>query len=127
MPIWTGSAPHSAFPASNRGSSRRKPRQSSPGRSRAEPRKRSAVRLRCSRSAGGAQEAFICVFAPGWLDHHIFDEYYGDDEKFVFALADAMREEYRAVVEGGFILQIDDPGVARSEERRVGKECRSRW
>jgi 5-methyltetrahydropteroyltriglutamate--homocysteine methyltransferase len=47
-------------------------------------------------------------------DHHIFDEYYGDDEKFVFALADAMREEYRAVVEGGFILQIDDPGVATS-------------
>jgi 5-methyltetrahydropteroyltriglutamate--homocysteine methyltransferase len=65
-------------------------------------------------AAGGAQEAFICVFAPGWLDHHIFDEYYGDDEKFVFALADAMREEYRAVVEGGFILQIDDPGVATS-------------
>jgi len=66
------------------------------------------------KAAGGADEAFICVFAPGWLDHHIFDEYYHDDEKFVFALADAMREEYRAVVDGGFILQIDDPGVATS-------------
>ena len=66
------------------------------------------------KAAGGAQEAFICVFAPGWLDHHIFDEYYGDDEKFVFALADALREEYRAVVDAGFILQIDDPGVATS-------------
>ena len=64
--------------------------------------------------AGGAEEAFICVFAPGWLDHHIFDEYYNDDEKFVFAIADALRDEYRAVVDAGFILQIDDPGVATS-------------
>jgi 5-methyltetrahydropteroyltriglutamate--homocysteine methyltransferase len=65
-------------------------------------------------AAGGAGEAFICVFAPGWLDHHIFDEHYGNDEEFVFALADALREEYRAVVDAGFILQIDDPGVMTS-------------
>jgi 5-methyltetrahydropteroyltriglutamate--homocysteine methyltransferase len=65
-------------------------------------------------AAGGAEEAFICVFAPGWLDHHIFDEHYGSDEEFVFALADALRDEYRAVVDAGFILQIDDPGVATS-------------
>jgi 5-methyltetrahydropteroyltriglutamate--homocysteine methyltransferase len=65
-------------------------------------------------AAGGADEAFICVFAPGWLDHHIFDEYYRDDEKFVFALAGALRDEYRAVVDAGFILQIDDPGIADS-------------
>jgi 5-methyltetrahydropteroyltriglutamate--homocysteine methyltransferase len=66
------------------------------------------------KAAGGAEEAFICVFAPGWLDHHIFNEYYATDEEFVFALADAMREEYRAVVDGGFILQIDDPGFMTS-------------
>jgi len=66
------------------------------------------------KAAGGAEEAFICVFAPGWLDHHIFNEHYASDEEFVFALADAMREEYRAVVDAGFILQIDDPGVMTS-------------
>jgi 5-methyltetrahydropteroyltriglutamate--homocysteine methyltransferase len=66
------------------------------------------------KAAGGADEAFICVYAPGWLDHHIFDEHYGDDEAFVFALAEALREEYRAVVDAGFILQIDDPGVMTS-------------
>jgi 5-methyltetrahydropteroyltriglutamate--homocysteine methyltransferase len=65
-------------------------------------------------AAGGAEEAFICVFAPGWLDHHIGNEYYKTDEEFVFALADALREEYRAVVEAGFILQIDDPGITDS-------------
>jgi 5-methyltetrahydropteroyltriglutamate--homocysteine methyltransferase len=65
-------------------------------------------------AAGNAEEAFICVFAPGWLDHFIYDEYYNNEEQFVFSLADAMREEYRAVVEAGFILQIDDPGVVTS-------------
>ena len=65
-------------------------------------------------AAGGAEEAFVCVFAPGWLDHHIFNAYYASDEEFVFALADAMAEEYRAVVDAGFILQIDDPGFMTS-------------
>ncbi len=65
-------------------------------------------------AAGGADEAFICVYAPGWLDHHIFNEHYASDEEFVFALADALRDEYRAVVDAGFILQIDDPGVMTS-------------
>src|SRR3984957_10738355 len=46
------------------------------------------------KAAGSADEAFICVFAPGWLDHHIFNEYYATDEEFVFAIADALREEY---------------------------------
>jgi len=66
------------------------------------------------KAAGGADEAFICVFAPGWLDHHIYNEHYATDEEFVFAIADALREEYRAVTDAGFILQIDDPGVATS-------------
>jgi 5-methyltetrahydropteroyltriglutamate--homocysteine methyltransferase len=65
-------------------------------------------------AVGGADEAFVCVFAPGWLDHHIYNEYYATDEEFVFAIADALREEYRAVTDAGFVLQIDDPGVATS-------------
>src|SRR5947207_333677 len=38
-------------------------------------------------------------------------EYYKTEEEFLFALADALSEEYRAVVTAGFILQIDDPGL----------------
>jgi 5-methyltetrahydropteroyltriglutamate--homocysteine methyltransferase len=57
------------------------------------------------------EEAFIPVLAPGWLDHFIFNEYYKTEEEFVFALAEAIREEYRAVVAAGFVLQIDDPGL----------------
>jgi 5-methyltetrahydropteroyltriglutamate--homocysteine methyltransferase len=64
-----------------------------------------------ARSGARVEEAFVPVLAPGWLDHFIFNEYYKTEEEFLFALADALREEYRAVVAAGFILQIDDPGL----------------
>ena len=57
------------------------------------------------------EEAFVPVLAPGWLDHFIFNEYYPTEEEFLFALADAVHEEYRAVVAARFVLQIDDPGL----------------
>jgi 5-methyltetrahydropteroyltriglutamate--homocysteine methyltransferase len=63
------------------------------------------------RSGAAVEEAFVPVLAPGWLDHFIFNEYYQTEEEFLFALAEAVREEYRAVVEAGFVLQIDDPGL----------------
>jgi 5-methyltetrahydropteroyltriglutamate--homocysteine methyltransferase len=70
-----------------------------------------AFRGAIDRSGSKVEEAFIAVLAPGWLDHFIFNEYYNTDEEFLFALAEAVREEYRAVVSAGFVLQIDDPGL----------------
>ena len=70
-----------------------------------------AFRAAIDRSGSNVEEAFIAVLAPGWLDHFIFNEYYNTDEEFLFALAEAVREEYRAVVSAGFVLQIDDPGL----------------
>ncbi|MGD0136887.1 MAG: cobalamin-independent methionine synthase II family protein [Bryobacteraceae bacterium] len=58
-----------------------------------------------------AEETFLCVLAPGWLEHFFHDEYYLNDEKYLFALADAMKHEYKAVVDAGFILQLDDPAL----------------
>jgi 5-methyltetrahydropteroyltriglutamate--homocysteine methyltransferase len=70
-----------------------------------------AFRAAIDRSGSKVEEAFVAVLAPGWLDHFIFNEYYNTDEEFLFALAEAVREEYRAVVSAGFVLQIDDPGL----------------
>ena len=58
-----------------------------------------------------AEEAFMCALAPAWLEHFFHNEYYKSDEEYLFALADAMREEYRAIVDAGFVLQIDDPAL----------------
>ena len=56
-------------------------------------------------------EAFMCVLAPGWLEHFFADDYYRDDEQYLFALADAIGHEYKAIVDAGFLLQIDDPAL----------------
>jgi len=58
------------------------------------------------------QETFMCVLAPGWLEHWLFNEYYKTDEEFLFAVADAMKHEYKAIVDAGFLLQLDDPALA---------------
>jgi 5-methyltetrahydropteroyltriglutamate--homocysteine methyltransferase len=67
-----------------------------------------------ARSGVSVDEAFVPALAPGWLDHFIYNEYYKTDEEFVYALADAMSDKYRAIAAAGFILQIDDPGIATS-------------
>ena len=53
-------------------------------------------------------EAFITTTAPASLEPYRRNEYYKTQEEFVFALAEAMRDEYKTIVEAGFILQIDD-------------------
>ena len=70
-----------------------------------------AFKAAIERSGAEVDEAFVPVLAPGWLDHFIFNEYYSTEDEFLFALAEALREEYRAVVAAGFVLQIDDPGL----------------
>ena len=42
------------------------------------------------------------------------NEYYASDEEHIFAWADALREEYRAIVEAGLIVQLDDPSLAEN-------------
>ena len=62
-------------------------------------------------SKTSAAEAFMCVLAPGWLEHFFHNEHYKSDEEYLFALAGAMKHEYKAIVDAGFILQLDDPAL----------------
>jgi 5-methyltetrahydropteroyltriglutamate--homocysteine methyltransferase len=55
--------------------------------------------------------AFLPANSPGTIEHWMANEYYKTDEEFVFAIAEAMHEEYQAIVEAGFLLQIDDPDL----------------
>jgi 5-methyltetrahydropteroyltriglutamate--homocysteine methyltransferase len=57
-------------------------------------------------------QAFYPQLAPGWLGHFLWNEYYANAEEYWYALAEAWRGEYEAVVEAGFILQLDDPALA---------------
>jgi 5-methyltetrahydropteroyltriglutamate--homocysteine methyltransferase len=57
------------------------------------------------------EEAFIPAVAPGTIELQRRNEYYPTDEAYLFAIAEAMREEYQAIVDAGFLLQLDDPRV----------------
>jgi len=53
-------------------------------------------------------DAFLPVVAPASAVPRHSNEYYKDDEEFLFQLAEALREEYKAIVDAGLIVQIDD-------------------
>ena len=57
---------------------------------------------------GTETEAFITTTAPASLEPYRRNEYYKSQEEFVFAIAEAMRTEYQAIIAAGFILQVDD-------------------
>jgi 5-methyltetrahydropteroyltriglutamate--homocysteine methyltransferase len=57
------------------------------------------------------QEGFLTALAPGTIEHWLRNQYYKSDEEFLFALADAMHEEYRAITDAGIVLQVDDPDL----------------
>jgi len=58
------------------------------------------------------EEAFMPAVSPDQLAGWNRNEYYKTEEEFRVALADALREEYRAIVDAGLVLQIDDPQLA---------------
>jgi 5-methyltetrahydropteroyltriglutamate--homocysteine methyltransferase len=64
-------------------------------------------------AACGIEEGFMTSIAPGSASR-IGNTYYTTDEAFLFACADAMRAEYRAIVDAGLILQLDDPSIAEN-------------
>jgi 5-methyltetrahydropteroyltriglutamate--homocysteine methyltransferase len=51
-------------------------------------------------------QAFLPSIAPSGVGGN---EYYRTEEEYLFAVADALHEEYRAIVDAGFLLQVDDP------------------
>jgi 5-methyltetrahydropteroyltriglutamate--homocysteine methyltransferase len=56
-------------------------------------------------------EAFLPANTPGTIEHWLRNDYYKTEEEFVYAIAEAMREEYKGIVDAGFLLQIDDPDL----------------
>jgi len=63
--------------------------------------------------AAGIDEGFMTSIAPGSASR-IGNEHYKTEEDFLYACADAMREEYRAIIDAGLVLQLDDPAVAEN-------------
>jgi len=56
-------------------------------------------------------EGFLPAVAPGTVEHWLYNRHYKSDEDFLFALADALHHEYKAITDSGLNLQIDDPDL----------------
>jgi len=59
------------------------------------------------------EQGFLTAIAPGSAAR-VWNEYYATDEEHLWAWADALREEYAAIIDAGLILQLDDPSLAES-------------
>ena len=57
-----------------------------------------------------AEEAFMTAVSPATLQI-LHNDFYKTQQEYTIALADAIREEYRAIIDAGFVLQIDDPAL----------------
>ena len=72
-------------------------------------------------------EAFVTAISPSNLELYYENRHYNSDGEYLDALAEAMRVEYLAIVEAGFLLQIDDPRMATHYNRAVNstiEDCR---
>ncbi len=76
--------------------------------------------LRKATKGAKAEEVFITAISPTNLEMYFENRYYKTEEEYLFALAEAMRVEYKAVVDAGFILQVDDPRLITHYNRMPG-------
>jgi 5-methyltetrahydropteroyltriglutamate--homocysteine methyltransferase len=68
--------------------------------------------LKSALKGTAVQGAFIPAISPANVEGWQKNEFYKNDEEYLFAIADAMHEEYKTIVEAGFLVQIDDPRLA---------------
>jgi 5-methyltetrahydropteroyltriglutamate--homocysteine methyltransferase len=70
------------------------------------------ARLREATKALNLAEAFVPSISPATVEYWQKNRYYKTEDEYLTALCDALREEYKAIVDAGFLVQIDDPQLA---------------
>jgi 5-methyltetrahydropteroyltriglutamate--homocysteine methyltransferase len=73
---------------------------------------RDIANLRAALADVDVAEAFLPAASPGVIVQDFVNAYYPTREEYLAAVADAMRDEYRAIVDAGFVLQVDCPDLA---------------
>lgn len=68
--------------------------------------------LKAATEGAGAVEVFVSASSPGNVSNFHPNRYYASEEEYLHAIAEAMAREYEAIVEAGFLLQLDCPDLA---------------
>lgn len=64
------------------------------------------------------EEAFLPAVAVGQVHFMIPTKHYHSDHEYLYALADVLKDEYKAIVDAGFVLQIDSPDFVMMRNRQ---------
>ena len=59
--------------------------------------------------------------SPGVVSMFLGNTYYATEEEFLWAVADAMKPEYEAIIDAGFVLQLDCPDLAMTRHREFAE------
>jgi 5-methyltetrahydropteroyltriglutamate--homocysteine methyltransferase len=73
---------------------------------------RDLARLRDATKKFNVAEAFVPSISPATVEYWQKNQYYKTEDEYLTALCDALHEEYQAIVDAGFLVQIDDPQLA---------------
>jgi 5-methyltetrahydropteroyltriglutamate--homocysteine methyltransferase len=80
--------------------------------------KRDIDNLAAAAKASGAEEVFMSSASPGVIAAFLTNEHYPTEDAYLDAIADVMKDEYNAIVDAGFILQLDCPDLAMTRHNR---------
>jgi 5-methyltetrahydropteroyltriglutamate--homocysteine methyltransferase len=78
---------------------------------------RDIANLKAALAASPATEAFLPVTAPASLEPYRSNAYYASETEYLYAFADAMRQEYERIAAAGLLVQIDDAWTAALWDR----------
>ena len=91
--------------------------------------RRNISHLKAALATAGITEGFLTAVAPASTGYDASNEYYKDERDYVFAIAEALREEYLEIVNAGLVLQVDDAVLANMYDELIqeGAERYSKW
>jgi 5-methyltetrahydropteroyltriglutamate--homocysteine methyltransferase len=79
---------------------------------------RDIANFKAAMEGAGVEDGYMNAVAPGSCAR-FGNEYYDSDVELMYACADAMREEYQAIIDAGLVLQLDDPAIAENWDQIV--------
>jgi len=86
--------------------------------------RRDLANLKAAAATSPTEDVFFTAVAPASVGYDAANEHYRDERDYVFAIANAMREEYREVIDAGLVLQVDDAVLANMYDHLVAQSPR---
>ena len=84
-----------------------------------EPIRRNIENFQAALAPVSVEEGFLTAIAPASTAYDGVNEYYPSEKEYVYAIADALREEYQAIYQSGLLLQVDDAVLANMYDELV--------